>query len=50
MSSEIARREKQLTSIKPNAQYSKDASAYAQKTGKRSFLNFDLAQTLGTLQ
>ena len=50
MSSEIARREKQLASIKPNAQYSKDASAYAQKTGKRNFLNFDLAQTLETLQ
>lgn len=47
---EITRREKQLASIKPNAQYSKDASAYAQKTGKRSFLNFDLVQTLGTLQ
>jgi uncharacterized membrane protein YgcG len=50
MSNEIARREKQLASIKPNAQYSRDASAYAEKTGKRNFVNFDLVQTLGTLQ
>lgn len=43
---EIARREKQLAAIKPNQKYVSDANAYAQKTGKRSFLNYDLGDTL----
>ena len=47
---QIARREKQLAAIKPNQKYISDANAYAQKTGKRSFLNYDLGDTLARLR
>ena len=47
---QLTRREQQISSVRPNRQYVADASDYAQKTGKRNFLHYDLAKSLADLR
>jgi uncharacterized membrane protein YgcG len=47
---EIAHRERQLSSLKPDRKYISDANSYAQKTGRSDFLNYDLRNTVNMLQ
>jgi uncharacterized membrane protein YgcG len=47
---QLAQREKIVASIRVSPSYAKDARAYAEKTGKRWFLNYDLGAVLVALQ
>lgn len=47
---EIVKREKQLVSLKPNSKHASDANAYAEKTGNRTFRNYNPPNTISKLK